>query len=105
MLIIHVKQLGKSLATIIGGEHGTKIKKSLRGCVSGIRFRNILDRSFNSGNEDMTDFTRNLTNMEKELFQQGCSCARDFYRWKSRQTEKIEPSDLVFDRTKRRRTT
>mmetsp|Transcript_17413 Transcript_17413/g.38052 ORF Transcript_17413/g.38052 Transcript_17413/m.38052 type:complete len:184 (+) Transcript_17413:3-554(+) len=54
-----------------------------------LRFCDILDKSQNSRNEEVSKLTRTLTKLETHLFNQGRSCAADMYSWKRRDCEMI----------------
>ena len=55
---------------------------------SGERFKQILDWSVNSVNEDITHFTKNLSHSELRLFDSGFLASVAVQRWKSGQAKR-----------------
>eukprot|EP00939_MAST-03C_sp_MAST-3C-sp1_P003198 g3198.t1 len=65
------------------------------------RHKEILDRSQNSLNEDMTNFKRNLSDMEMNSFKAGYDAANDFFRWKNGESGILRASSLLRSRRPR----
>lgn len=71
--------------------------------VLATRFSSIFDRSTNSRNEDTTLMMRDLTNMERTLFEAGYESASTLYRWKTRQLTRLATADIFKRGMKRAR--
>jgi hypothetical protein len=83
-------ELAKKVMPLIANEEeGLAIDEILRVAFGGERYKQILDQSMNSHDEDTTEFTRKLTQFEKELFVAGVNDAEDFLSWKDRENELI----------------
>ena len=78
------------------------INDALRVTFAGERFREILDTSLNSRDEDLSLFKSRLSDTEMRLFRAGMAASQDYYRWRSRQLGTIERSEAMGG--KRRRT-
>ncbi|GFS36461.1 DNA replication complex GINS protein PSF3 [Nephila pilipes] len=68
------------------------------------RFRQIMDTSQNSLEEDATTLTANLDRTEVALFNLGHKSLLDLKNWQNRKSQKILTADLVMNHKKRKRT-
>lgn len=59
------------------------------------RYAGVLDISTNSLGQDTTYFTRQLTNLERNLFEAGYWNTSAFYAWKTRRMEKLTTSSIM----------
>ena len=69
--------------------------------VFNARFRRIFTNSHNWNAEDISKFTQSLSESEKNLFASGFHSVKDFNRWKSRQSQQIQVSDLIKTRKRK----
>ena len=67
------------------------------------RFSDIFDSSTNSRNEDITLMMRDLTNLERELFEAGYNAANSLYRWKTRELTRLATAEVLKRGVKRGR--
>ncbi|XP_069113017.1 DNA replication complex GINS protein PSF3-like [Argopecten irradians] len=67
------------------------------------RLRRIMDSSQNALNEDTTRLTEKLDESERLLFKAGQQGLNDFYKWETRQIEKLTTSEMVRHHRKRKR--
>jgi hypothetical protein len=95
--------MGKSLAALEGMDPEGELHNALRQAFSGERFKQVLDHSLNTRDEDIREFTDHLTAMEQRLFDAGYQASTDFIGWKSRQKDTIQVSAAVARETKRQR--
>uniref|UniRef100_K3W7Q5 Uncharacterized protein n=1 Tax=Globisporangium ultimum (strain ATCC 200006 / CBS 805.95 / DAOM BR144) TaxID=431595 RepID=K3W7Q5_GLOUD len=96
-------EVGQHLLPLVDEESGKEIEEILRLSFGGERYRDILNNSMNSLDEDTTEFTRKLTEEEKKLFQAGVRDSNDFIQWKGRKAEVITTAAVVERSTKRRK--
>lgn len=54
-----------------------------------MRFADILDKAQNSRNEDISNLTRGMTNLERRLFEAGHRGADEMYHWKRRDSTRV----------------
>ncbi|KAF0682854.1 Aste57867_25041 [Aphanomyces stellatus] len=96
-------ELGKAVLPLLANEtESQEIDDILRIGFGGERYKQILDQSMNSYDEDTTEFTRKLTEYEKDLFQAGVNDAQDFLRWRERKNELISSSKVVQIKKRKR---
>ncbi len=62
-----------------------------------------MDSSQNTYNQDTTQLTQKLDEMEREIFHSGQLGLKDYMRWETRKTEKLTTSDMVVNHRKRKR--
>ncbi|GFY66104.1 DNA replication complex GINS protein PSF3 [Trichonephila inaurata madagascariensis] len=67
------------------------------------RFRQLMDTSQNSLEEDATILTANLDRTEVALFNLGHKSLLDLKNWQNRKSQKILTADLVMNHKKRKR--
>ncbi|KAF0732961.1 hypothetical protein Ae201684_010069 [Aphanomyces euteiches] len=96
-------ELGKAiLPHLVNDGDVQEIEDILRVAFGGERYKMILDQSMNSHDEDTTEFTRKLTEFEKQLFQAGMNDANDFLRWRERKNEVISSAKVVQIKKRKR---
>ncbi|OQR81606.1 hypothetical protein THRCLA_11585 [Thraustotheca clavata] len=96
-------EMGKKILPLIeDDEEGQAIDDILRVAFGGERYKAILDHSMNSHDEDTTEFTRKLTEFEKELFQAGLDDAEDFLSWKRRDNDLIKCAKVIHMKKRKR---
>ena len=96
-------ELGQILLPLIQDEEEARaIEEILRVAFGGERYKQILDNSMHSLDQDTTEFTRKLTQFEKELFQAGVCDATDYLQWKARKSELISCSKVVQMKKRKR---
>ncbi|OQR84769.1 hypothetical protein ACHHYP_12977 [Achlya hypogyna] len=96
-------EVGKKVLPLIEDEdEGRAIDEILRIAFGGERYKQILDQSMNSHDEDTTEFTRKLTEFEKELFHAGVDDAEDFLRWKGRENGHIACAKVMQMKKRKR---
>mmetsp|Transcript_33201 Transcript_33201/g.51906 ORF Transcript_33201/g.51906 Transcript_33201/m.51906 type:complete len:199 (-) Transcript_33201:93-689(-) len=66
------------------------------------RFRSVLTKSQNWSKEDLSAFTRTLTENEKALFAVGFHTQKDFDSWKDQNSMQIQQSDVLKSRKRKR---
>lgn len=93
-------EIGVALASMMGDE---RLQDTLLMAFSGERFKRLLDCSLNSLNEDANTFTRDLPNLEKDLFTAGYQSSEEYVDWKSRAFNKLATSKVIKNKVKRRR--
>lgn len=96
-------EVGKHVLPLVDDAAANEIKEIMRLAFGGERYRDILNNSMNSLDEDTTEFTRKLTEEEKMLFQAGVQDSTDFIQWKGRKTEVITAAAVVERAAKRRK--
>ncbi|RHY71358.1 hypothetical protein DYB38_008701, partial [Aphanomyces astaci] len=57
----------------------------------------------NSYDEDTTEFTRKLTEFEKDLYAAGVNDAQDFLRWRERKNDIIESAKVTQIKKRKRK--
>jgi GINS complex subunit 3 len=100
---VYFFEVAKHILPLVNEQEAKEIVEILRLAFGGERYRNILNNSMNSQDEDTTEFTRKLTESEKLLFDAGMLDSTDFIRWKGRKNDLIEASKLVERCAKKRR--
>ncbi|KDO34223.1 hypothetical protein SPRG_19061 [Saprolegnia parasitica CBS 223.65] len=96
-------EVGKQVLPLIEDEdEGRAIDEILRVAFGGERYKAILDQSMNSHDEDTTEFTRKLTEYEKDLFLAGVDDAEDFLRWKGRENGLIACAKVIQMKKRKR---
>ena len=66
------------------------------------RFRSILNKSQNWSKEDLSAFTRTLTENEKALFAIGFHTHKDYESWKDQNSMQIRRSEVLKSRKRKR---
>ena len=100
---LYFYKIGTAIAQLVNRNEAREVEDVLRVAFGGERYRQILDESMNSRDEDTTEFTRKLTHLEKELFEKGLLGASDFYSWKNRSAGLLRCASLLDVSRKRRR--
>lgn len=95
-------EVGVALASLMGDQ---RLQDTLLMVFSGERFKQLLDLSLNSLNEDVNTFTRDLPNLEKSLFDAGYRSSEEYVGWKSRAFNKLAMSKVIKGKIKRQRLT
>jgi hypothetical protein len=98
----YVYEVARRVVPFVEDPEAKDIDEILRLAFGGDRFREILNNSMNAMNEDTTEFTRKLTEDEKQLFSAGARDLKDFMLWKGRHADVISAAAVV-DRTSKRR--
>lgn len=99
----YVYEVAKYVLPLVEEPDAKEIEEILRLAFGGERYREILNNSMNSMEEDTTEFTRKLTEEEKKLFQAGIQDAQDFMQWKGRQRDVIATAGVIERSSKKRR--
>ena len=60
----------------------TKLRRMLQSTYSGERLRQTMDWTMNSINNDVSEYTKNLSLLERKLFDLGAVSSKDHYSWK-----------------------
>ncbi|RLN99961.1 hypothetical protein DYB28_001929 [Aphanomyces astaci] len=97
-------ELGKAVLPLLTNEaDAQEIEGILRVAFGGERYKQILDQSMNSYDEDTTEFTRKLTEFEKDLYAAGVNDAQDFLRWRERKNDIIESAKVTQIKKRKRK--
>ncbi|GLD91886.1 hypothetical protein PINS_up000419 [Pythium insidiosum] len=99
----YVYEVAKHVLPLVEEGDGKEIQEILRLAFGGDRYREILNNSMNTLQEDTTEFTRKLTEEEKALFQAGVQDAKDFMHWKGRRADVITAASVIQRSSKRRK--
>ncbi|KAG7399242.1 DNA replication complex GINS protein PSF3 [Phytophthora boehmeriae] len=99
----YVYEVGKQLMPHVEPAEQMEIDEIMRLAFGGERYRDILNNSMSSLDEDTTEFTRKLTQDEKKLFNAGARDAKDFIQWKGRNAETIATAAVVERSLKKRK--
>ncbi|KAF4322828.1 hypothetical protein BBO99_00003820 [Phytophthora kernoviae] len=98
----YMYEIGKQLMPLVKPADQEEIDEIMRLSFGGERYRDILNNSMSSLDEDTTEFTRKLTQDEKKLFNAGARDAKDFIQWKGRNAETITTAAVVERSLKKR---
>ncbi|KAJ0397279.1 hypothetical protein P43SY_006539 [Pythium insidiosum] len=99
----YVYEVAKHVLPLVEEGDGKEIQEILRLAFGGDRYREILNNSMNTLQEDTTEFTRKLTEEEKALFQAGVQDSKDFMHWKGRRSDVITAASVIQRSSKRRK--
>jgi ElaB/YqjD/DUF883 family membrane-anchored ribosome-binding protein len=66
-------------------------------------YRKVMDMSQNAVDEDTTDLTKKLDNLERRLFASGHVADKEFTKWRRRKLDKITEAISVQVSRKRKR--
>lgn len=99
----YVLKVGRHLLPYVNSDEQNEIDEILRLCYGGKRYRELLNNTMNSLNEDTTEFTRKLTQEEQKLVCAGIRDTKDFMEWKGRNAEAITAAAVVQSSLKKRK--
>ncbi|RLN84047.1 hypothetical protein BBJ28_00008223 [Nothophytophthora sp. Chile5] len=100
---IYFYEVGRQLMPLVEQVEQQEIDEIMRLAFGGERYRDLLNNSMSSLDEDTTEFTRKLTQGEKKLFEAGATGAKDFIQWKGRNAETITAAAVVERSLKKRK--
>lgn len=78
-----------------GNERDEDLEAILRKAFSGDRYRDLMNHCLSSWNEDLSQFSQNLTCAEHKIFLDGIATMRDLHNWRMSLSFKLQPSKIL----------